>query len=360
MALGLLLVAAMVAGGCKSNTVKEPTLLIESVDARRLGYGIAWATKLGTPGSETLASVVVLGDSIFAVEHPSNLITAVALRDGSIRWRQKFIPESERLFEPVRFGDKLFINSETHAYLIDIPSGKLDEMQKLESVVSDKPALVENYAIFGGVTGRVFAHDIVTGYAKWAYQLAGGIVVTPVAAENHVLVVDSRGTYALLTATSGDLMWRGRTFGANNARPILSNLGVFVPSTDHNLYALNRSTGRDKPGKWPYRATQPLTEAPTLLGNAIYLPVPREGLVAVDAINGATLWSLPGNARPVLQREQQLLLKQPKSLLMVEAATGKTLFEAAVPRLHRVLTSDDGSLILVTREGRLVRLTPTN
>src|SRR5690606_35423848 len=142
----------------------------------------------------------------------------------------------DRLFMPMRYQDQLIINSQNRLYLIDIYSGTLKGIQNLDYVVTSAPAQLENYLIFGSVTGLVFAHDIGIGYTRWRYQMAAEILTEPVTLANqYVFSADARGVYALLNARDGELIWKGRTFDRISAQPKVTRLGILVPSEDFTL-----------------------------------------------------------------------------------------------------------------------------
>ncbi len=55
--------------------------------------------------------------------------------------------------------------------------------------------------------------------------------------------------------------------------------GVYVASTDSRFYCLNRGTGRLK---WQFYGGRPLTEDPVLTPTGVYLPIPGQGIAAVQ------------------------------------------------------------------------------
>ncbi len=359
-ALVVLCIAAM--SGCElfdRNEVKVrssgPASLIDPLVARKLGYTPRWATDLGVPARQWLSHIEVLDDIVVCVESPSNMVTAVSMRDGEMLWRQIVGKPADKLFTPVRIGDSLLINSEQILYVLAIDTGKLKEISELKTLVHHAPAVVEGLAIFGGMNHRTFAHDALAGYTKWEYQLTERVFARPTAFGENVFVADGNGVYAMFVARTGRLLWKGRTFATVSAQPAISHMGVFLAGEDHSLYALHGATGRDR---WIYHTTQPLTQSPMIFSNIVILPLDERGLVALDARTGEEIWQLPFVAEPVMQFEETLLLLGDERLLTLDMGTGKVLTEVPVTSVKKVLLGPEKQLILVSPAGRLLLLDP--
>lgn len=376
--LPFILLAVVAVGGCQSDetaaesigkTLSAPlrlfqsepktapsVVLLEAENAYRLGYTPRWSANLGlNPRDDSVAHAAVLGDLLVCVERPSNMVSAVSVRDGTIRWQTLAAGRTEQIFQPVRRDDTILINSETMMYTFSAENGHLIGDSKLESAVLDGPALVNDLAIFGGLSGRLFAHSAVTGYSKWAYQMTGGIVVRPIASGYNVFVADSNGVYALLQSDAGDVIWKGRAFGRISALPAISGHGVYIASEDQTLYALNRNTGADR---WKYRSAVPLRNSPVLIDNTVFLNDPSVGLVALDAATGAQRWRLDIPATPIVIDNKKLLLHHDTRLLLVDPDSGKTIVQVSTRPLKSILTGPDQSLLLISESGNLMRLDP--
>jgi outer membrane protein assembly factor BamB len=254
--------------GCAFNrapAVEGP--LMATANARAIGYTPAWSSDLGVPRRDRLTQIEILDDMIVSVETPSNVVSAVALRDGAPLWKSVVGEPGVRLFNPIRSGRYIFVASENRMYTLLADSGQQELWNPLKSPVDVGPALVNTYAIFGGSNGQVFAQDVIAGASRWAYALTSGVVARPVPAlPGNVVVADGGGVYAMLDATSGKAIWRGRTFGRISARPAVTGGTVYVASEDQTLYAVLRATGADR---WKYRAAAPLTQDPLALGNSV-------------------------------------------------------------------------------------------
>lgn len=356
--------AAVWAAGCQGTGSSEPEgvpsvdhgPLIDALDARDLGYTLQWATDLGVADDQTLSYVEVLGDVIVCLESPSNMATAISLSEGNILWRAVVGKPADKLFAPVRRDDRLLINSEQLLYSVNIKTGHMIEVSRLQSLVNHAPAVVGDTVVFGGLNHRVFAHDFRAGYSRWAYQLTERVFARPATFGPNVFVADGNGVYAMFVAATGQLLWKGRTFARVSAQPAMSHMGVFVASEDHALYALDGATGRDR---WIYHTTQPLTRSPHVFPTTVILPLSEQAVVvALHARTGLEKWRLPFMAEPIYQFEDTLLLYTEHSLLVVDIGTGKIFSEVPVHRLRAVLHIPDRQLVLVSPGGRLLLMVP--
>ncbi len=359
LAWPLLVLAMIVLTACGSTvTVEEPSALIEPLDARNLGYRVRWISSTDVPDDARITHTKVMDDVLITIEYPANIVTAVSIRDGSLLWRRMVADKLDRVYEPIRYEDKLVISSQNRIYLVDVYDGQLSGLQNLDFVAASPPSQHDNFLIFGGVNGRVFAHDLETGYARWQYQMASEVVAKPlIIAGQYVFAADTVGVYAMLNVRDGSLIWKGSAFDRISAAPAENRLGVLVASEDYTLYSLDRNSGTDR---WKYRATGPLTDAPWAFENQVYLPVKSGGLVALGALRGEVQWKLEEYGEPVTQDRGVLTLKRPRSIWFVEAATGEVLKQAPTAPLRSVLPGPDDSLILLGYDGRVIRLDPAS
>jgi outer membrane protein assembly factor BamB len=349
----MLACVAAAGGGCESWASRgQSNLLIEGVDAQRLGYAPGWASSIALSGGQRVRSVALLDDLLVFVEEPGNFVTALSARDGKLRWRRLVGSSTDVLYGPYRVGNEVCVNSETQFFKIDAKTGDLLELQQLDHAVRAGAAVTDELAVFGGADGRVFAHQIIAGYAKWKYDLTQQIRVSPVLTTVDVFAADAGGVYAMLQVETGTLAWRSRTHGAVNGQPVVNRFSVLVPCDDGSLYALDRSTGRDQ---WIYRTRQQLRTTPIALDAQVFLLMDH-GTVALDAQNGREMWTRPDGAKPILRRDDQLLLSKGRSIVIASLDTGVTIDEAATRPLRTIVQGPDDSILLISTRGDVQQL----
>jgi outer membrane protein assembly factor BamB len=313
---------------------------------------------LGLPPGVDMGTVVAMGDIIVVVEPSTNLVRAVSARDGSVMWRRVVGDPLVKVFPPVRSGDTVLIASENTLYMLKAADGQpVRPAIRLDAVINCAPAVWKDLILLGGLNGRLFTVSVTSGFSKWAYQMPGGIVAPPVVRDDNVFVADNKGNYAFFNAMTGERLWKGRTHDKVSAPGVIGPKAVFVASEDQALYALGRDLqGRDR---WIYRADVPLTLPPIApANNVLYLPIPKEGLAAIDPETGDELWRLRGQLQPITVLEQKLLVNTGRNLLLVDKDSGKPLIEVRTQPLQTVLRGPENSLILVSSTGILQRIDP--
>ena len=340
--------------GCQT-PLPEPTLnvVVDPVDAQRLGFNYTWSRGLALAEGQRLGHATVLDDLVFVVEEPNNLMTALSMKDGRVAWMKPWLRPHDRLFPPVRNGDKILINSETDLYVIEADTGRVLAIQPLASPVRHAPVMVGDYAVFGGFDGRLFAHDHVAGFTAWAHLFDAPITAQPTFTGHGIFAADAGGQYALLDV-DGHLLRSGRTFDRVSAPPVATGIGIFVASEDHTLYALNRMTLQDR---WKFRANHSLTLPPVQLGNVLYLRVPGAGTIALDATDGREMWKLENlDAVAVHSEAGAVLMFTGDELWKINIGRGHVLRRVPAASLHSVLSGKNGALLLVSQSGRMMRL----
>jgi outer membrane protein assembly factor BamB len=333
-------------------------LPIEPFDAAEMGYVTRWVANLSLEKRQEIRRATVLEELglLITVEKPTNLVSAIALRDGELVWRQVIGNTQETLFEPYTVNEEqLLINSETRVYVLSAADGRIEGISELESTVVSNPVVFGDDAVFGGRNGVVFAHDIRAGFSKWSYKLTASILTGPVRSGSNVFVADSAGSYAMFDGNEGTLLWRNRTWGGVTAQPAVSLSGIYVACRDRSLYAFNRITGNDI---WIYRTTVPLTDDPRPLGRLILQPVPDQGLHAIGATDGELKWTYEEPVEPIKLIDDRLLFMAPQRFLMLDAESGEVVEQFPTRTLRKAVPGPDDSLILITPKGEILRLDP--
>ncbi|MEX2214266.1 MAG: PQQ-binding-like beta-propeller repeat protein [Phycisphaeraceae bacterium] len=338
--------------------IGKPTgLLIEPVDALKLGYKIDWATSINLKGKESVTSLAVLGDLLVTVERPDNVITAIKFSDGTMAWRTSVGGSYDRLFTPSRVDNMIIVNTETQLYKLDAnKNGELLGRENLKSAVNAPSALVGEYAVFGGSDGMVFGHDTRVGYAKWSYKMPAQILVPAQSAGSQVFIAGADGQYAMFQGRTGEILWRGRVFARVSAPPAVTSVGVFIASEDNSMYCLHRSTGEDR---WIFRYTAPLRSSPIQLQNAVYLPLPSGEIVSLKVTDGAENWRIKTEDKLVAQDSHGLLFNAGNKLILRDPRSGKQLEEIDVKgSIQHLIAAEGGSLIVISPKGSILKLSP--
>jgi eukaryotic-like serine/threonine-protein kinase len=90
--------------------------------------------------------------------------------------------------------------------------------------------------------------------------------------------------------------WQFRTNGQILSSPAVTSDTVYIGSSDHFLYALDRNTGVEK---WKFKTDGRITSSPAVAGGAVYFTSYDGNAYGVDASTGSQKWkfALPGERR---------------------------------------------------------------
>jgi eukaryotic-like serine/threonine-protein kinase len=130
----------------------------------------------------------------------------------------------------------------------------------------------------------------------WSFGTEGAIFGSPVVSGDHLLVGSSDGHVYALDRTTGRERWRFRTGGAVDAAPAAALGRVYFPSRDGSFYAVDAGTGaldwafRTEGGEkqhdfWDFYLSDPL-----VLDSTVVFGSGDGGVYALAADTGVLLW----------------------------------------------------------------------
>jgi outer membrane protein assembly factor BamB len=104
---------------------------------------------------------------------------------------------------------------------------------------------------------------------KWSYATGDVVDFSPAVAKGVVYVGSLDHNVYALNASTGALLWSYTTGGpVGISSPAVANGVVYVGSIDRNVYALNAKTGADL---WSYNTHTPVSSSPTVANGVVYI-----------------------------------------------------------------------------------------
>ncbi len=339
---------------------------LEPGPAAKLGYAVGWVASFGEKNNReerisTIGHVRALGDLLVFVQRGRDHVIALDIRSGEHRWDRGLSEKFQPLHAPVRSGDTIYVNTESRLHSIDANTGFERNSVELRTPVATEPAVLENFLVFSGLDGNVVFFNMRTNYPTWQYKLPSSIRTHPVIFGKSAFAVDSQGKYVMLSADRREKAWSGHTWGPVLVDPVQFKDTLVVPCTDGTLYGINRSTGEDM---WKYPDMQSQLAAPPFVvsvGSLIVLTIPNEGLRVLSGISGTEITRIPTTAIPVLATMDGKLLLQDSAkneLVLMEMPSGRELARVSAMPLREVVPLPDAGMILVGKDGQLMRLNP--
>lgn len=83
------------------------------------------------------------------------------------------------------------------------------------------------------------------------------------------------------------IKWTFKTGGPIVSSPVIADGVVYITSFDHQLYAIDQETGKEK---WKFGSRMPIASTPAVSGGTVYFVSSSGALAALDAATGKPKW----------------------------------------------------------------------
>jgi outer membrane protein assembly factor BamB len=231
------------------------------------------------------------------------------------------------------------------------------------AIINTWPGLsAEDNTIYLAYQTGVFAVDANNGNMLWRFpaQADGGksFYAAPVKADSAIIVGDYSNTIYSLNPSSGAQIWEfQREQGHFVASPQVINDTILAPSSDNNLYALDKN-GRLR---WSFKTNNVLWAQPVSDGQLVYLPAMDHNLYALRLSDGSKVWSadLGGSMlnAPVLMDRVLYIDTLDGQVYAVSAQDGKVLWNITTgEKIWSSPVIHENILYFGTSEGNLYAL----
>jgi outer membrane protein assembly factor BamB len=163
---------------------------------------------------------------------------------------------------------------------------------EIGSALHAGPVVGDAALYVGANDGRLYGFNLASGERLWPYGIPtqGAIESVPSLANGRVFFGSGDGRLYALDAETGGQYWHFSTPDAVYARPLVLDDQIIVASSGLVLASVGISDGAPR---WSLLFDHPITEAPALFKNRLYLFTlgdPR--LFAVETLSGKLLGSL--------------------------------------------------------------------
>jgi outer membrane protein assembly factor BamB len=265
---------------------------------------------------------------------------------GEERWT---IPtQAIRDSGPAIDGDRLYVAEISRRGLlhaVDLETGSR-LWSKVVGATSSSPVAAEGLVvIMSDKAGGPIAFDRENGDQRWNTQIPGWLGSLAFS-EGRLLLATDRGVIAL-SAEDGHRLWF-RELGGPTRSPAILGVVAAVASEDGRLTLLDVETGEPR---WSREGLGSPVGLPTIHRARVYL-VCGERLIAFDARDGREIWSsqaAPGTS-PTVADETIYLLMTPDRIAALDASEGALLWSRPLERsLGALPTVAHGALILPMR-----------
>lgn len=351
-----LVCAAGLSGGCASSSGASRSGGSGSAQETpadpyfELGWRLEWrALPLLTRGASP--KYFEPHDNALLFQDSSNTLTLMEPSTGRNRWSVEVDPPPSRSVGNAYDGARVYSASDNELFVLDARTGEFLERHSLAVVVNTPPLLVGDIAVFGGASGEVLGHSLVSTYKLWGYKLSGRITAKPVQIGDAVGVVSQGGDVITLNPATGGSYGRNSIFAGLANDPVAAGGVMYVASTDQSVYAFDAQNGQVR---WRHRTQQPLVDQPALHNGRLYVYIPLRGMVCFDALNGSVLWEAVGvRGRMLGLRNGRLIAWDGREAVALDPERGDVIMRRELPDIAalRVDKFEDGALYAIRPNG---------
>lgn len=345
----------------------EKSFLLGPAAATKLGLTVAWQIGVPVASGASLVKVVPLGDSVITLSS-DKVISRFRTETGDELWQRMSSNSIDEIhgINLLRADgrDDVLLSTDTDIIVLDGGTGAPRNEQSITAFPSCASVLYGPFLIFGSKTGILQWQQVHVGVPWHKNKLRGEIRASPQLNGTRVVAASLGGTVMMLDAATAEELWTRRLAGGVRGEIAFDGRSVWLASDDQYVYAMNAISGKTE---WRYFTEAPIRSSVSLLGDALLVDLPDEGLVCFEAhpegLSAVVRWKRPGFHSLAIAKVGNTFLtwdSQTHELTALDAVTGTEVVRAALPAVADVRSSVavDGDLYLICADGCLERLRP--
>lgn len=365
MIVKLMLFALMAAAAQNRPAVSKSAPLIDEAALASAGLVNYWQAHLPLAPGDAIEDGYLIDEALYVTTKLGNAF-ALKADVGLLRWAVNLTEQDFRIFAPAHVqradgaGPTIFTTT-TATFVYDRFSGELLDRFTPEFATGG-PAVAIDHTIFMGSTGgrffsMAFNHPRLTRpFVRWEVMVRGPVTAAPVLYDRHNLLIASQGGLVVsCRAENKQFNWSYETGGPILGDPFVDDAGAYVASLDRSLYKLNKNTGWLM---WQARFPQALDSGPIVAGGTVFQYCAGEGITAIDADSGKTLWKhASGRSFASHSSAGDVIFTSGNTLDVVNHESGEV--QASIPApyvLKPVANSRTATVFLLGTEGRVLSL----
>ncbi|MHA7813479.1 MAG: outer membrane protein assembly factor BamB family protein [Phycisphaerales bacterium] len=321
-----------------------------------LGYQWEWT---GYPPLAAGAGIhhATAYDDLLTFIGSGSTLSVLEASTGKVRWSRQLDRATTRFVEPVRRDGTLFAASDTELWEIDLRNGNTIDRDSLGTLVNTSPLMMGNLAIFGTLSGELFAYQIENDFKLWSYKFDGPIHQPAVkVGDNLIAAISENGEIRTLGATNAHTSMSTRVAGGSDTALMTDYVGLYVASLDQSIYAFDVNDGYRF---WRIRSSAPVTVQHTLHEGMLYASTRDQGLMAIDNATGEVVWNNTEIGGWVLTvvNDAELIVYSGFEILAIDKERGDIITRTPISNIAGVRTDSisDGNIYVITLDGGVAK-----
>ena len=344
------------ASASQDATIAQSEWSIDHADWSELGYEWKWT---GFPPMQPGALIdhATAYEDILVFQGSGSTLSVLETNTGKVRWSRQVDRPATVFQESVRVGDTLFTASDTELWEINARNGNTLDRDSLGTLVNTSPLIVENLAIFGTLSGELFAFETINDFKLWSYRFDGPIHVPAIQIDdNYIAALSENGELRTLETINAHTGMTTKIAGGSDADILTDGIGIYIASKDQSLYAFDSTDGFRF---WRKRSSEPVTVQHTLHDGTVYATTNDTGLVAIDSATGEELWKNDsiGGWVITVNDDNELIVWSGYELLAIDKDRGDVIARMPLTDIAGIRTdaTDNGDIYIITLEGTVAK-----
>ncbi len=231
-------------------------------------------------------------------------------------------------------GNRLYVAFDSGVWALNLQDGKQIWRYPAEPVKNKlfyaSPSVVDGQLVVGDFSNSIYALDSATGAENWSVVGASGKgrFIAGALIQDNMIYAPSADYKLSAYDTAGKLQWEFVAEGALWAKPVSDGEQIYLPSMDHNLYALDPTNGSLV---WKMDLGGAAVASPLLDENGtLYVGQVGDKVLAITAKTGKIAWEFASQsevwATPVLADGKLLFGDLSGTIYALDPKTGKEIW----------------------------------
>jgi len=257
----------------KDNVQENNGKVIQKYETKCTGY-MSFSSNIV---DENIVYAAVSSGTIYAIKNPT----------GKKIWSKNI---SEKIGDLAINDNLLYSGTNIGLYAINKKTGNIEWEQIIGEVIS-KPVIYRDNVISGFSNGEINAFDLYSGKKIWSYKFNDVPYISEIIKD--MMFIGSGESCYCFNVDKKEVLWETKTNGPITTAPKIADETVYIGSWDGYMYALNADNGKLK---WKCRTGWGIETTPFVSDGLVFVGSLDNNFYALNVDNGDIKWFFTCNA----------------------------------------------------------------
>ena len=220
---------------------------------------------------ESIVYNAISSGGVYALKNPN----------GKKIWSKNI---NEKITDFAINGNLLYLGTNMGLHAIDKKTGCIEWKQIIGEIIS-KPIIYRDFVISGFSNGEINAFDLIFGKKIWSYKFNDATYISEIIKDT--MYIGSGESCYCFDVDKKEVVWESKTNGPITTAPKIVDETVYIGSWDGFLYALNAESGKLK---WKCKTGWGIETTPFISDSLVFFGSLDNNFYALDKNNGEIKW----------------------------------------------------------------------